>query len=511
MAGIFRPGTAILRQMQAALLTLALSFTRLASDGPAPGPRVDGAIAYDARSRQVFLFGGLAGTARNDLWAYSLDRNQWTEMRASGGPPARFGHTLILDPIRRRLVIFGGQAGGFFNDTWAFAIDSGSWQLLSPGGGPSKRYGHSAIYDAAGERMIVSHGFTDEGRFDDTWAYDLRNGAWRNLTPAGDKPLRRCLHHAVYDPGGNQMLLYGGCSSGFGPCPQGDLWAFDLTRNVWTQRTAAVMPPARQWWGGEFDAAHGQFVVFSGATADGLRNDLWAYDPRSNAWQQQTAPGEVPEPRQRHETAYAGDLQALFFFGGRTASADTNELWMLSTRPAAHFQNLFSGDGTALSPGELVALSPASGQATFGGIAATPLRLDPDQAVFQVPESLIPGAAEIRLSAGERLAATVVNAHPGLYPVAFHPDGTPVSPDRPSTAGSAIVLFVTGHGVSPAAARVSIGGRDAEVLYQGPSPGSIGVLQLNLRLPEALAGDAVPVRVRIGESDASNVLTIQVN
>jgi hypothetical protein len=37
-------------------------------NGAAPSPRVDGAIAYDGRTRQVFLFGGRDTSLRNDLW-----------------------------------------------------------------------------------------------------------------------------------------------------------------------------------------------------------------------------------------------------------------------------------------------------------------------------------------------------------------------------------------------------------------------------------------------------------
>lgn len=102
------------------------------------------------------------------------------------------------------------------------------------------------MLDSARDRMIISHGFTDEGRFDDTWALNLSTNRWQDISPSSNRPLRRCLHHAVLDAEGNQMLLYGGCASGFGPCPLGDLWSFDLTTQRWTERSGGLKPPERR-------------------------------------------------------------------------------------------------------------------------------------------------------------------------------------------------------------------------------------------------------------------------
>src|SRR5574341_609938 len=96
----------------------SLSYTRLAAEGASPAPRVDGAIVYEPSGRQIFLFGGQEGAPKNDLWVYSLDRRQWTELRPSDPrPPARFGHTLILDTVRRRLVVFGDRKSTRLNSS----------------------------------------------------------------------------------------------------------------------------------------------------------------------------------------------------------------------------------------------------------------------------------------------------------------------------------------------------------------------------------------------------------
>jgi len=213
---------------------VALQWSRANASGAVPSPRIDAPVAYDPVGRRLFMFGGLdASGDRNDLWAYSIDDQQWAEINPSGqAPNPRHGHTVTFDPVRRRVIAIAGQGAGFFGDAWAFDIQANAWtQLSGNSNGPNPRYGHSAIYDSKRDRMVISHGFTSSGRFDDTWALDLKTNSWRDISPSSSRPLRRCLHHAVYAPQNDQMLLYGGCSSGFGPCPQGDLWSFDLAKN----------------------------------------------------------------------------------------------------------------------------------------------------------------------------------------------------------------------------------------------------------------------------------------
>jgi len=95
---------------------------------------------------------------------------------------------------------------------------------------------------------------------------------------------------------------------------------------------------------------------------------------------------------------------------------------------------------------------------------------------------------------------------------------------RPAARGSVVTMFATGEGqtrpegvdgqvavgalprpVSPVSA--TIGGLPAEVLYAGAAPGLVaGVLQVNLKIPEALApGLAVPVVLTVGNVKSPEV------
>jgi len=136
---------------------------------------------------------------------------------------------------------------------------------------------------------VISHGFTsEEGRFDDTWAFDLANNSWRDISPTSTRQLRRCLHHAVYVPLSDEMLLDGGCSGRFGPCAEGDLWSFDLANNRWAEITSNPRPARRQRYGMVFDDNRKKLVHFGGLGGPPF-NDTWEYDPAPKAWTQVTA------------------------------------------------------------------------------------------------------------------------------------------------------------------------------------------------------------------------------
>jgi N-acetylneuraminic acid mutarotase len=310
-----------------------LTWRAIAVARAGPPARYDHSLTYDANGKQLVVFGGRdqAGRALGDTWVFDLGRNAWREVTAQG-PAARFGHAAAYDPAGSRVIIFGGQATSFFNDVWAFDAAAGTWrQIAAQGDAPQPRYGLPGVIDKRG-RLIVSHGFTDQGRFDDTWALDLATATWTNITPTqGTLPLKRCLHDMVYDAASDRVLLFGGCSSGFGPCPQGDLWALDLAANQWTQlQPGGDAPAARSNPALVLDTASGQALLFGGLNQDNAPlSDLWALDTTQGAWAALAPETTAPAARRSHDADATGEGQ-LYVFGGIGADGPSAELWELT-------------------------------------------------------------------------------------------------------------------------------------------------------------------------------------
>ncbi|MBZ5584774.1 MAG: hypothetical protein LAQ30_21700 [Acidobacteriia bacterium] len=152
---------------------------------------------------------------------------------------------------------------------------------------------------------------------------------------------------------------------------------------------------------------------------------------------------------------------------------------------------------------------------------------------FLMPTNQIAGNATVRVVrqgvSGPEVPVSIVDAAPGLfdspaapgYAVAqLWPDYSLVSPDAPAAGGDVIMLYATGLGRTtpypsrpdeiPAFAgamerieelRVYLDGVPLErpnVLWAGISPGSAGLYQVNLKLPEGIGPDP-EIRVSVGE------------
>lgn len=317
-------------------------WIELAPAAGGPGARWDHTLAGDEAGGRLVLFGGRDGdnVPLGDTWLFDLATESWREASGAGtaAPSPRFGHAVAVDQGTRQLYLFAGQADGatFFDDAWRLDLETLVWSPIETGDGPrpSARYGTSAVLDGAG-KLLVSHGFTFDGRFDDTWALDLATATWTDVSPAPEtRPLRRCLHEAVWDAAAGRMLLFGGCSSGFGPCPQGDLWVFDPAARTWTELTPAARPAARSNPALVVDPSGERVLLLDGLTAEGHVADLWALPLAGDAgWEAISVAGEPPAARASHDAVAVGDR--LYLFGGIGPDGVLADLWALPFGAAA--------------------------------------------------------------------------------------------------------------------------------------------------------------------------------
>ncbi|MDQ2683326.1 MAG: hypothetical protein M3Y37_07345 [Chloroflexota bacterium] len=307
----------------------ALVWSEIPAVGPSPAPRYDHSLSAAGGERALVLFGGrdANGSPLGDTWIFRRSSNEWVAVTGDG-PSPRFGHAVAADSEGDVIWLFGGQAGEtFHNDLWAFDARERSWTLVEYGSGnaPAPRYGTSLVRTDTGE-LILSHGFTFSGRFNDTWIWTADAG-WTDISPedGSERPLNRCLHESVWDENNGAMLLYGGCSSGYGPCPQGDLWRFDPAARAWSLLDPQAAPEGRMNPALVYDGGRGQTMLIGGLTDTGYDSGCWSLtDASSPSWTPVEASGG-PSARASHDACVTGPH--LYLFGGTGDSGVTGDLW----------------------------------------------------------------------------------------------------------------------------------------------------------------------------------------
>ena len=306
------------------------TWSEVAVGGDRPAAREDHTWTVDESGEAAWLFGGRDGaTVHADLWRYELDSGTWARVDAgSPAPAARFGHEAAWVP-GLGLVVTLGQAGPrFFDDIWLFDPATASWRELPAAGAvPVPRYGSCSGLAPDG-RLWISHGFTEDGvRFADTRAYDFAVERWADVTPAGDVPVKRCLHACWWTADGS-FVLYGGQTNGVPAL--GDLWTLPAATGsggAWTERPDPE-PAARQL---AAVARPGAFtVVFGGRDVDrSPLRDAWILADGSGGFVPLATPGDRPSARSGAALVVDASAGRLLLFGGVGGRA-LDDLWSLT-------------------------------------------------------------------------------------------------------------------------------------------------------------------------------------
>jgi type IX secretion system substrate protein/galactose oxidase-like protein len=321
-------------------LTGGTSWSPISTSGPAPSNTVQGAAAYDIAGDRLLYQNG------SQTSALSLASGMWSTLdQVPAIPIARGQFASIVDPVRRRYLVFGGYDGNTLrNDVWALSLDSPwPWQQLFPSGTPpSQRRDLVAIYDPKGDQMVL---FGGNGNLQDTWVLHLSPSlSWEQLQPTGTLPYARSRATAIYDPAHSAMILFGGYD-GFSTLLN-DVRSLSLDGPpTWTQLQPDGTPPAgREGQVAVYDPVGGRMIVVGGATTAGMANDTWGLtlsDPP--VWSPLAPTGTLPPVRLDAVAFYDDAGQRLIQRGGVSYASSTDglsDMWALSLWPAPHWNLL---------------------------------------------------------------------------------------------------------------------------------------------------------------------------
>jgi len=222
----------------------------------------------------------------------------------------------------------------------------GTWtRLRTTGSAPSERstpavaaIGHK-VYVFGGARDDVVNG--DVAIYDDLHRFDTARNRWDVVTPVGASPPPRVFAASVTHD--RRMLVFGGAF--FGPffsdfAPYGDLWAYDVDDNRWTELQASNAGPSPRSRPSAW-VVDDKLYVFGGVTTFfQVLNDLWVYDLHSNAWTELIPVGAAGSPPARHEAMIGSRGGRLIIYGGEAIDeqfqfsvlGDTWELALASRR-----------------------------------------------------------------------------------------------------------------------------------------------------------------------------------
>lgn len=316
-----------------------------------PPAAEDCAMIYDPLAHRIVLFGGKNDEDKNtnEVWSLDLARNAWQKIEIEGeSPPPSEDHAVIYDPIGHRMILHGGEDGPTWNNTWSLDLKTHRWRNITQPASPA-REDHTAIFDSHRKRLVIFGGReNDDKKIHEAWAYDLDPSSptfekWQSLT-AGDKhPEGRTDHVAVFDSLKNRMIIYGGWDDEARDYLD-DTWAFSFAASSdktspWMQiKTKKSCPPKRRHAVGVYDSFRNWFIICGGFGKEGYLNDVWAFDLTMDVWINIT-PG--PRPRIDHQAIYDPRSQRLILYGGDARLREKfHDLWELQIRPGLPFDSL---------------------------------------------------------------------------------------------------------------------------------------------------------------------------
>ena len=320
------------------------NFEQLAVDQTAPPARTRHATAYDAERGRMIIHGGRwregdSGnyTLHDDLWAFDLATDTWTELPSENGPRRRVTHSLVVSGDQ--LLVYGGNSTESstsyvpMNDVWSYDLNDNTWTELSTDAAAGKRHFQGTAISDDGEKMFV-YGGGDENAytgpfFGDLWAYRVESGTWSELHDGtGDAPDARIMPSLLFDGSANRLLLWSGHDdSSLGNTNQ--MWAFDLSTYTWSLLNAGdeysnppygycdfppdfvevdTTSPERRYFGASV-MTDTDLLIFGGKTDCGQINDVWSWSLESEEWAERSSAtfGEVCA------RTSAGDCASLCF------------------------------------------------------------------------------------------------------------------------------------------------------------------------------------------------------
>ena len=157
-----------------------------------PSPRVFYDVVYHPEVDRIVMFGGETAVddvfvLLDDTWEYDYNSNTWTELQPSVAPTSRCYHSMAYDRRSNQIFIFGGVLNETdwpyeptIDETWAYDYDVNIWKQLSPKKSPSERSWQQMV-GTKNEVIMFGGGPSRWTYTNETWSYNSRSNKWKEI------------------------------------------------------------------------------------------------------------------------------------------------------------------------------------------------------------------------------------------------------------------------------------------------------------------------------------------
>ncbi|MBL8025669.1 MAG: hypothetical protein JNL74_04625, partial [Fibrobacteres bacterium] len=322
------------------------AWTKL--NGTLPDPRAHTAMAYDARSGKIVLFGGdHLDFLFSDTWIYDCTTRLWEKKRPLKSPRPRAGHSLQYLPAQQALALFGGyeytscssySICGVYRplpvgDLWTYNTLSNEWKLVKRFSGEKFPQFHSmrAIKAAAdNEDKVLALGENDS-----IWQIDC------DVSSAGETGTETygVAPNTVYYREGPWVPSY--FDEGL-PSPDtaaNEAFLRSVPENQWVNVSAPKRPRGNRDWGtSSLDPNNDLIIKYAGGHSAHCGTDVAVYSIRDNRWHISFSP-EYP-------LDYTGDAAApgIVSFGGNPWTSHSYDRYDFNTEigKLVHMRNYYT-------------------------------------------------------------------------------------------------------------------------------------------------------------------------
>ncbi len=285
----------------------------LKSGPPSPMLGYEGSFGYDTRLKLLVRWAGHnqggGGEQNAETWTYNPATAKWTLKEPNTSPPGACCNAQNLyDPVTGRFLRFPAFSGShgwhwfrenYLSNTsvWSYDIASNTWRDMRPVPTLHPRPLRCASWDSDHQVVVI---FGGEGSNDGTIVYDPYDNFWVRMLPKTKQPAARSAGTMAYHKSMKRHILFG---TQFSDDPH--TWAYDLTKNEWTDLRPTTMPPTDK---NDAVLAYDEFsdVIVASVRAqgkvegdDGWHYETWVYEHTKNTWAKMNPKAEPPGGGQR--------------------------------------------------------------------------------------------------------------------------------------------------------------------------------------------------------------------